>query len=548
VATPSPHFLPGRILLGAILSLAVSACGGGGGGGGTTATLPPTVTGPTWQAGVYPASSSFINKCATPRSGADSQGQAFPDQAGTLAQELFFLRSWSHETYLWNTEIADQNPAAFTDRVSYFNALKTNATTASGKAKDQFHFVMTTADYLAQTTSAPEASYGAEIRVLAAAPPRDVRVLYTTLGTPATDTLGTTPKLTRGTKILSVDGVDLVNGGATQAQIDTLNNGLFPLNANESHTFTVQYPDNSQRSVTLVSAALAEKPVNRSSLVLTSSGTVGYMLLTTFSPYSTEKALYDAMTSFKNQGVSDIVLDLRYNGGGLLAIASQLSYMLAGTHTAGHIFERLQFNAAAGANDPVNGGTNTPTPFYTTTLGFSKTSGSLLPTLNLPRVYILSTSQTCSASESVINGLRGAGVDVVMIGATSCGKPYGFYPQDNCGETYFSIQFKGVNDQGFGDYADGFTPSNSASAFAAKVPGCAVADDLSQDLGNPNEAMFAAALNYRTTGTCPTPPLTSLRVASVHSGPPIRTTGRSQAEEALRNMRDLRLPNGGSLR
>ena len=69
-----------------------------------------------------------------------------------------------------------------------------------------------------------------------------------------------------------------------------------------------------------------------------------------------------------------------------------------------------------------------------------------MPTLNLTRVYVLTTADTCSASESIINGLKGAGVTVNQIGVTTCGKPYGFYPQDNCGTTYFSIEFRGVNE------------------------------------------------------------------------------------------------------
>ncbi|MEP7209679.1 MAG: S41 family peptidase [Alphaproteobacteria bacterium] len=544
-----------RILLGAIASLAVAACGGGGGGGGSTGGAGSGAgapTGPTWTQGVFQSASTFINKCATVRTGRDSEGQTFPDQAGSLAQELFWLRSWTHETYLWNTEVTDQNPAAFSDRVNYFNVLKTNAVTASGKLKDQFHFVMTTADYLAQSNSAPEASYGAEIRVFAGSPPRDVRVVYTTAGTPATDLLTGTPKLTRGTKILTVDGVDVVNGGTTQAQIDILNNGTFPLNAGESHTFTVQYPDNSQRSITLVSAALVESPVNRTAVLHTSSGDVGYILFNTFSPFSSEKALVDAIALMKTNGVNDVVIDLRYNGGGLLAVASELSYMIAGSsRTAGHNFESLQFNAAAGSTDPVTGGANTPTPFYNTALGFSgPAAGTALQSLNLPRVYVLSTSNTCSASESVINGLRGANVDVSLIGSGTCGKPYGFYPADNCGETYFSIQFKGINDVGFGDYADGFIPQNSLATYGVRIPGCAVADDYTHELGDANEAMLSAALGYRANGSCPTPPPSSLGMASVsRSGPSIKTTGRSEAEQILRNMRDLRMPNrGGAVR
>jgi hypothetical protein len=478
------------------------------------------------------------------RTGNDSQGNAFPDMAGSLAQELFWLRSWTNQTYLWNTEVLDQNPAGFSDRIAYFNVLKTSAAAASGQPKDRFHFTMSTADYLAQVTSAPSASYGAEIRVFASTPPRDVRVLYTQSGTPSSELLGGTPKLTRGARLLTVDGVDVVNGG-TQAQIDILNNGTFPRTAGESHTFTVRYPDNSERAITMVSASVVEAPVNRQTVLTTPTGKVGYILFNTFSPFSSEKALVDTIAALKTQGVNDVVLDLRYNGGGLLAVASQLSYMLAGpSRTAGHIFERLQFNAAAGSTNPVNGGANTPTPFYNTGLGFSVPDGSAIQTLNLPRVYVLTTSGTCSASESVINGLRGIDVDVVQIGGATCGKPYGFYPADNCGQTYFSIQFRGINDKSFGDYPDGFAPTNSTSVFAVKIPGCSVADDLIHELGDSSEAMLSAALGHRANGTCPsTPPVSQTVARAPDTGLSMETTGRSEAAEILRGSRDLSMPN-----
>jgi len=101
-----------------------------------------------------------------------------------------------------------------------------------------------------------------------------------------------------------------------------------------------------------------------------------------------------------------------------------------------------------------------------------------------------------------MNGLAGIDVDVIQIGDTTCGKPYGFYPEDNCGTTYFSIQFRGVNNKNFGDYADGFVPGGTGIF----PHGCAVADDFTHPLGDPAEARLAAALLYRSTGACPPPP------------------------------------------
>ena len=128
-----------------------------------------------------------------------------------------------------------------------------------------------------------------------------------------------------------------------------------------------------------------------------------------------------------------------------------------------------------------------------------------MPSLNLSTVYVLTGPGTCSASEAIINGLRGIDLEVIQIGSTTCGKPYGFYPFDNCGTTWFSIQFKGANAKGFGDYTDGFTPLNTLQTQGTVVPGCSVADDFTHQLGDPEEARFAAALGYRIDGSCPLP-------------------------------------------
>ena len=96
--------------------------------------------------------------------------------------------------------------------------------------------------------------------------------------------------------------------------------------------------------------------------------------------------------------------------------------------------------------------------------------------------------------------------EVIQVGSTTCGKPYGFYGFDNCGTTYFSVQFKGVNAKGFGDYTDGFSPKNTALNKGVEVPGCSVPDDLGHQLGDPNERLLSVALGYRTSGTCLIPP------------------------------------------
>jgi len=245
-------------------------------------------------------------------------------------------------------------------------------------------------------------------------------------------------------------------------------------------------------------ANITKQPVlTRSVLTDTNGSKVGYLLFNDHLA-TAEAQLVEAVNYFKGQAITDLVLDMRYNGGGYLYIASELAHMIAGAaRTNGQVFEQLSFSAKRSAD---TNSAKARTPFYDTSTG-----GVGLPSLNLPRVYVLAQSDTCSASESVINGLRGVGVDVRLIGGTTCGKPYGFTAKDNCGISYFPIEFKGVNAQGFGDYADGFVPSTASSG--ANVAGCSAADDMGHALGDPAETMLATALGYRSSANSSCQPL-----------------------------------------
>jgi len=286
--------------------------------------------------------------------------------------------------------------------------------------------------------------------------------------------------------------------------VATLNEGLFPSQAGASHTFSVLDAGASvPRTITMVSADVTSTPVQNVGTINGPTGKVGYMLFNDHLATS-EQALVNAFRQLAAANVSDLVIDIRYNGGGYLDIASEVAYMVAGPGlTAGKTFEKTVFNDKYTTRNPVTGELLSPVPFYSTSQGFSVPSGQALPSLNLSRAILLTGANTCSASESIINGLNGVGVKVLQIGSTTCGKPYGFYPQDNCGTTYFSIELKGINDQGFGDYPDGFSPANAAGPVGVQMPGCAVADDLDHALGDPKEARLAAALGYVATGTCP---------------------------------------------
>jgi len=480
------------VVIGAALTGLVG-CGGGGGSGGSTPSAG-------WAAGVFNPPQSYAAQCAAPRRGTDpNTGRPFPDIQGSVLTETNWLRSWSNDLYLWYDEIVDRDPAAYAT-LAYFDLLKTTALTPSGHAKDRFHFHLATSDWEQLAQSGVTSSYGATWAVVAATPPRRILVAYTEPGSPAT---GAAASLVRGVAVLQVDGVDAVND-ASQAGIDSINAGLFPEQPNESHTFTVQDPGaTAPRTITMTSVNVVSTPVQSVKTIATVSGPVGYLLFNDHLA-TAEQALIIAVNQLKSAGINDLVLDLRYNGGGYLDIASELAYMIAGpTRTAAKTFELATFNSKHPTFDPVNGTRIAPVPFQSTTGGFSVPAGQALPTLNLPRVYVLTGPNTCSASESIINALEGINVGVIQIGSTTCGKPYGFYPQDNCGTTYFTIEFKGVNAKGFGDYTDGFSPANTVTNAGAVVTGCSVGDDFTHALGDPAERRLAAALAYRQTTQCP---------------------------------------------
>jgi hypothetical protein len=464
----------------------------------------------------FPPSSVYAALCAAPRSGVDPRtGVSYLDRQGTLADEKMFVRSWIDELYLWYREVPNPDPGAYPDVVSYFDVLKTPALTASGMPKDRFHFWWPTDAWQALAQSGVEAGYGAQWVILANYPPRRVVAAYVEAASPAANA-----GIGRGTEVLYVDGADLVYGN----DVDTLNAGLFPSSAGERHTLTVR-DASGIRPVTLTSANVESTPVPNVRTIATGSGDVGYVLFNDHVATS-EAGLVAAIQQLRDAQVSDLVLDLRYNGGGYLYIASELAYMIAGSaRTAGKTFEQLVFNDRYGTRDPYTGEALAPIPFIDTTLGFSIPSGAALPSLDLGRVFVLTGSGTCSASESIMNGLRGAGIHVIQVGSTTCGKPYGFVPEDNCGTTYFAIQFQGVNAEGFGSYGDGFSPGGTGPAG---LPGCAVADDFTYALGDAAEARLAAALAYRATGSCygPAASALALRIAPAEDGEVVRSPVR----------------------
>ncbi len=465
----------------------------------------------------FPNSSLFANQCTSEDATA----------------EKMFLRSWSNELYLWYDEIIAQDPSNFSV-TDYFDTLKTDELTASGAPKDQFHFWLPTDQY---NDSNAGASFGYGIRwaINQSNGSRSIKVAYTEPTRAAA--LGA---INRGDALVQIDTTRVDT--TSNAGIQFLNDALFNAQPNQRYRFYFKRPDQTEYSTILTSGAFSFSPVNTAlTLTHSSSRQLGYLAFHSFIA-SAERPLINVFSQFEQAGVDELVLDLRYNGGGLLFLASQLAYMIAGDSASRNkIFELSRFNIKHPLVNPVTLESIMPLPFYSRGIGFNNDVpvDFNLPSLNLDRVYVLSSDETCSASEAVINGLRGIDIEVILIGDTSCGKPYGFYPRDNCGKTYFSIQFEGVNNKGFGEYSDGFTPQNSLDFTAVGIPGCSVEDTINANLGDPDEVLFNQAIQLIEGGTCTARPVSQIPMKSL---PLLRGLSSGQVNEVNAPSIELKRP------
>jgi C-terminal processing protease CtpA/Prc len=214
------------------------------------------------------------------------------------------------------------------------------------------------------------------------------------------------------------------------------------------------------------------EPVPALELLTVDGRQVGYLAFRDFVDPAFA-ALDDAFATLAGAGVRELVLDLRYNGGGLLSVSEYLGDLLAGGF-AGEVFYSRRHNTAN-------------TRFDDTTRFLARRNA-----LALERLVVITTAGTASASELVINGLT-PWMDVTLVGGTTFGKPIGQYGYEFCEQVLRPASFTLVNALDVGDYYDGFTPD------------CAAEDDFSRALGDPDEAMLAEALAVLRTGTCTNP-------------------------------------------
>ena len=420
-------------LTGALLT----GCGGGGGGAGNSAVDPTATTplsAPTQLASGYPANPASC----------DAPGQRA------------WLRDYMNDQYFWFDRQGTPDVAA-SSLPQYFASLLFAPV-------DRYSYAQSTAEFIQFFEQGQRTGYGYSLAWADAA--------QTVLKVRAVEPLSPIglAGLRRGDTILTIDGytpAQVVNG--LPARIDV---------AGVARKFVVIDGTGSQQTLMVNSAEYPLSPVLDARVLNAPNGAkVGYLVYQEFITSGAD-ALGAAFERFRAAGVTELVLDLRYNGGGSTTQARNLASLIGGSALDGSVFAQFRFNAK-----------NTDSNFTQAfTANVSRLSGT--PLESLSRVFIISSAATASASELLINGLRPF-KPVITIGSTTFGKPYGFLPRDACGLTYNAVNFVTANAEGFSDYSAGF------------VPTCAVADDLARQLGDPAEQRTAAALTYIATGGCP---------------------------------------------
>lgn len=260
----------------------------------------------------------------------------------------------------------------------------------------------------------------------------------------------------RGSMINSINGEKINNGNIENYYYSLLYpSGVFSLNLRED--IIESGSTTGTKEINIVSKAMYCNPIIAQKVIEKDGHNIGYLVYSRFDA-GFDQELFDTFKGFKSKNVTDLIIDLRYNGGGHTLSANLMATCIAGAAAQGKVFTTLRYNKER--MEKLNNKREEELFAYTNyvNLGASLSAGSL----GLTRVYCLVGNGTASASELVINSLRGIDIEVILIGEKTTGKNVGMEYEDVTirNNTYrvVPITFQSYNAKGYGDYENGFTP------------------------------------------------------------------------------------------
>ena len=377
--------------------------------------------------------------------------QSGPRNCTTLSQNLF-VRDVLDEYYYWYRELPRVNPSNFASPESYLEAVRYRPLDSS------FSYITSREANEAFYGESQFVGFGFSTQTL----PTELRVLQVFPDSPASEA-----GLARGDRIVEINGrsvTDLVNSGQIGTAFGASQPGV---------TATIVSRDRAgqDRRATLTKRVVTIPTVSLTRTFQVDGRTVGYLFFRNFVTPS-YAALDEAFAALQAAGATELVIDLRYNGGGLVDVAVRLASLIGGVPTQGRVFATFQHNDK---NTALN-----------EDLRFEDAPAQ---SLNLSRLFVIATRSSASASELLINGLR-PHLPVVVVGDATYGKPVGQYGFEFCDKVLAPVAFALVNSEGQGDFFGGI-PAD-----------CRAEDDAEHDLGMADEASLAEALHFVRTGNC----------------------------------------------
>ncbi|WP_343799083.1 S41 family peptidase [Gaetbulibacter jejuensis] len=419
-----------------------------------------------------------------------------------------FVWKGMNAVYLYKAEIPDLANDRFTSNEEYGNYLNSFSSPEElfesliyqRQTVDRFSIIVD--DYIAfeQALSGTTVSNGMEFGLFRFTETSSEIYGYVRYVMP--NTSAESQGIKRGDIFYGVDGTQLtienannLLGSSTNSY--SINIGVY--NDNGTPEVNDDSVDQTTETIELIKTPYTENPILTHNILNVDGNNVGYLMYNSFtSTNQFDSELNSVFGEFQSANITDLVLDLRYNGGGSVNTAIWLSSMITGQFT-GDLFIREEWNNEIQAQINSSNPESLLNPFVDEMIKYNSNGDIVFQEninhLNLNKVYILTTRSTASASELIINGLNPY-IDVVQIGATTTGKYQAsttIYDSPDLGRQNanpnhtYALQpliFKSINSEGFTDYDAGFVPQIQLNENLGNLG----------VLGDINEPLLAAAI------------------------------------------------------
>jgi C-terminal processing protease CtpA/Prc len=354
-------------------------------------------------------------------------------------EELYYIMQ---NYYYWYSRVPSVNPNSFADPYALLDH-------TMYKAVDRWSFVTSYYEFMQYYQSGEMEGYGI---LLIEGPNSDLYTAFLYDDSPLK-----LQGVKRGWRLLKIDNIEVTSGNFYEL-----------LSSSASNTFVFLDENGMQQTVSASKKSVSINTVLYKNTYIRGADKIGYLVLESFIE-PTENELATAFNYFKTEGITELILDLRYNGGGLVNVANFLAASINASVTSGSVFIKYIYNDKLSNNNSIERFEDS---------GFN---------LSLNRLVVIATSNTASASELVINSLEPF-LDVVIVGDDTHGKPVGMSVFQYQGWAFAPVLFETVNSNNQGGYLNGL----KADVY--------VEDDLTHDWGDTLETSLAAALDYIETG------------------------------------------------